>query len=123
VYLSVGGFGRRASDGGANLQMFFSRQLEGVWSQPGSQEQLQMVCQLKNIVNYRAKLWSVEVMVSILVGQIFQIPVSKGQKPVILQISQNYIFLGGKTGQIMLINTFTTSSLGVHLPKCSAQEF
>ncbi|XP_023703569.1 serine/threonine-protein kinase SIK3 isoform X4 [Cryptotermes secundus] len=40
---AIGGFGRRASDGGANLQMFFSRQLEGVWSQPGSQEQLQML--------------------------------------------------------------------------------
>ncbi|PSN34704.1 hypothetical protein C0J52_19023 [Blattella germanica] len=40
---AIGGFGRRASDGGANLQMFFSRQLEGVWSQPGSQEHLQML--------------------------------------------------------------------------------
>jgi hypothetical protein len=49
LYLSVGGFGRRASDGGANLQMFFSRQLEGVWSQPGSQEQLQMVHHLCNV--------------------------------------------------------------------------
>ncbi|XP_049838712.1 serine/threonine-protein kinase SIK3 isoform X1 [Schistocerca gregaria] len=38
-----GGFGRRASDGGANLQMFFSRQMEGVWSQPGSQEHLQLL--------------------------------------------------------------------------------
>ncbi|XP_034233875.1 serine/threonine-protein kinase SIK3-like isoform X2 [Thrips palmi] len=35
---AMGGFGRRASDGGANLQMFF----EG-WSQPGSQEQIQLV--------------------------------------------------------------------------------
>ncbi|XP_068081094.1 serine/threonine-protein kinase SIK3 isoform X2 [Anabrus simplex] len=38
-----GGFGRRASDGGANLKMFFSRQMEGAWSQPGSQEQLQLL--------------------------------------------------------------------------------
>lgn len=58
VYLSVGGFGRRASDGGANLQMFFSRQLEGVWSQPGSQEQLQMVCKLMNMLNDRCKIVS-----------------------------------------------------------------
>lgn len=40
---SVNGFGRRASDGGANLEMFFHRQMEGVWSQPGSNEQIQMV--------------------------------------------------------------------------------
>nr|CAD7259117.1 unnamed protein product [Timema shepardi] len=39
----MGGFGRRASDGGANIQMFFSRQVEGIWSQPGSQEQLQLL--------------------------------------------------------------------------------
>ncbi|XP_046382501.1 serine/threonine-protein kinase SIK3 homolog isoform X2 [Ischnura elegans] len=38
----AGGFGRRASDGGANLQMYFQRQLEGIWSQPGSREQLQL---------------------------------------------------------------------------------
>ncbi|KAK3913599.1 Serine/threonine-protein kinase SIK3 [Frankliniella fusca] len=35
---AMGGFGRRASDGGANLQMYF----EG-WSQPGSQDQIQLV--------------------------------------------------------------------------------
>nr|CAD7444367.1 unnamed protein product [Timema bartmani] len=39
----MGGFGRRASDGGANIQMFFSRQVEGIWSQPGSQEHLQLL--------------------------------------------------------------------------------
>ncbi|XP_071441938.1 serine/threonine-protein kinase SIK3 isoform X2 [Hetaerina americana] len=38
----AGGFGRRASDGGANLQMYFQRQVEGIWSQPGSREQLQL---------------------------------------------------------------------------------
>ncbi|KAG8222367.1 hypothetical protein J437_LFUL002986 [Ladona fulva] len=38
----AGGFGRRASDGGANLQMYFQRQVEGIWSQPGSREQLQI---------------------------------------------------------------------------------
>jgi hypothetical protein len=38
-FFSVGNFGRRASDGGANLQMFFQRHAEGAaWSQPGSQE-------------------------------------------------------------------------------------
>ncbi|CAB3372690.1 Hypothetical predicted protein [Cloeon dipterum] len=37
---AFGNFGRRASDGGANLQIFFQRQVEGAWSQPGSQEQL-----------------------------------------------------------------------------------
>ncbi|XP_069163626.1 serine/threonine-protein kinase SIK3 isoform X7 [Procambarus clarkii] len=37
----AGGLGRRASDGGANLQMFFQRQLpEGGWSHPNSQEQI-----------------------------------------------------------------------------------
>ncbi|XP_063218746.1 serine/threonine-protein kinase SIK3-like isoform X2 [Bacillus rossius redtenbacheri] len=40
---AIGGFGRRASDGGANLQMFFGRQTEGLWSHPGSQEQIQML--------------------------------------------------------------------------------
>ncbi|XP_071552135.1 uncharacterized protein [Panulirus ornatus] len=38
---AAGGLGRRASDGGANLQMFFQRQLpEGGWSHPNSQEQI-----------------------------------------------------------------------------------
>ncbi|KAK6645412.1 hypothetical protein RUM43_001689 [Polyplax serrata] len=40
---AMSGFGRRASDGGANLEMFFNRQMEGVWSQPGSNEQIQML--------------------------------------------------------------------------------
>ncbi|XP_070000795.1 serine/threonine-protein kinase SIK3 isoform X4 [Penaeus vannamei] len=34
------GLGRRASDGGANLQMYFQRQFEGGWSHPNSQEQI-----------------------------------------------------------------------------------
>ena len=34
----MGGFGRRASDGGANLQIYFEN-----WSQPGSHEQIQLV--------------------------------------------------------------------------------
>ncbi|CAL4194674.1 unnamed protein product, partial [Meganyctiphanes norvegica] len=38
-----GGFGRRASDGGANLQMYFQRQLEGGWSHPNSQEHLAQI--------------------------------------------------------------------------------
>ncbi|KAL0281085.1 UNVERIFIED_CONTAM: hypothetical protein PYX00_002182 [Menopon gallinae] len=40
---AMSGFGRRASDGGANLEMFFHRHMEGVWSQPGSNEQIQML--------------------------------------------------------------------------------
>lgn len=36
--------------------MFFSRQLEGVWSQPGSQEQLQMVYHLQNFLNNMAEI-------------------------------------------------------------------
>lgn len=41
---AAGGLGRRASDGGANLQMFFQRQLpEGGWSHPNSQEQITQV--------------------------------------------------------------------------------
>lgn len=43
----MSGFGRRASDGGANLEMFFHRHMEGVWSQPGSNEQIQMVINLR----------------------------------------------------------------------------
>ena len=35
---AMGGFGRRASDGGANFQMYFEN-----WSQPGSHEQIQLV--------------------------------------------------------------------------------
>ncbi|KAK8724908.1 hypothetical protein OTU49_010971, partial [Cherax quadricarinatus] len=35
----AGGLGRRASDGGANLQMYFQRQFpDGGWSHPNSQE-------------------------------------------------------------------------------------
>ncbi|XP_076053776.1 uncharacterized protein LOC143032726 [Oratosquilla oratoria] len=38
------GFGRRASDGGANLQMYFQRQLaESVWSHPNSREHITQV--------------------------------------------------------------------------------
>lgn len=47
---TAGGFGRRASDGGANLHIFHqqhssntSNDEEGGWSQPGSREQLQPV--------------------------------------------------------------------------------
>ncbi|XP_053655526.1 serine/threonine-protein kinase SIK3 isoform X3 [Cherax quadricarinatus] len=37
----AGGLGRRASDGGANLQMYFQRQFpDGGWSHPNSQEQI-----------------------------------------------------------------------------------
>jgi hypothetical protein len=39
--------------------MFFSRQLEGVWSQPGSQEQLQMVYHLQNFLNNVAEIETV----------------------------------------------------------------
>lgn len=38
-FVSVGGFGRRASDGGANLQSYSQRAV----SQPGSREELQLV--------------------------------------------------------------------------------
>lgn len=40
--LTVGGFGRRASDGGAHLQSYSTR----VVSQPGSQEELKAVSYL-----------------------------------------------------------------------------
>lgn len=43
-----GGFGRRASDGGANLEMYFHRQGDGNWSQPGSNQHMQLVRNLKN---------------------------------------------------------------------------
>ena len=40
----AGGFGRRASDGGANLQMYFQRQhTDGGYSQPSSNEQIAQV--------------------------------------------------------------------------------
>jgi hypothetical protein len=39
--------------------MFFTRQVDGVWSQPGSQEQLQVVCYLQNILNDRAKIQTI----------------------------------------------------------------
>ncbi|KAH0951990.1 hypothetical protein HN011_005435 [Eciton burchellii] len=46
--MATGGFGRRASDGGANLHIFHQQQSnnvnndeDGGWSQPGSREQLQ----------------------------------------------------------------------------------
>ncbi|XP_072152314.1 serine/threonine-protein kinase SIK3 isoform X2 [Bemisia tabaci] len=38
---NANGFGRRASDGGANLKMYYQR-LDGVCSQPGSNEELQL---------------------------------------------------------------------------------
>lgn len=47
---TAGGFGRRASDGGANLHIFHQQHSsntntdeDGGWSQPGSREQLQPV--------------------------------------------------------------------------------
>ncbi|GLG92961.1 Calcium/calmodulin-dependent protein kinase type II alpha chain [Gryllus bimaculatus] len=40
---AIGGFGRRASDGGANLKIFFNQIGDGIWSQPGSQEQLPLL--------------------------------------------------------------------------------
>jgi len=46
---AAGSFGRRASDGGANLHIFHQQHSntnndeDGGWSQPGSREQLQPV--------------------------------------------------------------------------------
>lgn len=50
MLFTAGGFGRRASDGGANLHIFHQQHSsntnndeDGGWSQPGSREQLQPV--------------------------------------------------------------------------------
>lgn len=48
-FIVAGGFGRRASDGGANLHVFYQQHgsnssgEDGGWSQPGSREHLQPV--------------------------------------------------------------------------------
>ncbi len=51
------GFGRRASDGGANLQQKEKQQqpCEGGWSHPSSREQLTTVSRVSNCCMYRAR--------------------------------------------------------------------
>jgi len=45
--------------------------MDGVWSQPGSQEQLQVVCYLQNFLNERAKIETIILVCGIHVELLF----------------------------------------------------
>lgn len=58
ILITGSGLGRRASDGGANLQMYFQRQFEGGWSHPNSQEQITQVIWDTQIICYNFMRWN-----------------------------------------------------------------